>query len=72
MTQSNAADPTRAEYDVAQVELLKNACRATLLFYEVGPWDQDKRDRWFKLTGNNNACTRSLCDFQRLVLGESA
>jgi hypothetical protein len=48
-----------------RIQSLEAACLATLLFFDAGPWDQEKRLRWYNLTQQGEATTKGLCDFIR-------
>lgn len=54
---------------IARAPDMEDALEAVLLFHSGGPWDDEKRERWFKLTGMQEASTRTLCDAVRKVLG---
>lgn len=43
------------------------ACKATLMFHRGGRWDHEE---WKQLTGQDEATTKSLCDFVRSALAE--
>lgn len=47
---------------------LEKACQATLLFFDVGVWDDEKRDKWWNLTQSTSCDTKTLCDFVRSCL----
>ena len=48
---------------------LRDALELPLLFHSSGPWDDEKRDRWRKITGHDDATTRAMCAHIRKVLG---
>lgn len=48
---------------------LSDVVEALLLFHSVD-WTQEKRYRWHKLTGHEEATTKVLCDFARSVLAQ--
>lgn len=54
-----------------EVEVLRDALRAVLLFYSPSPWDEKKRNDWFDLTRETEATTKVLCDTVRRALGEA-
>jgi hypothetical protein len=41
--------------------------RAVLLFHRGGPWSEADRATWRKLTGEDEATTKVLCDLARRV-----
>lgn len=47
---------------------LENVAHALLLFYSVGPWDEDKARQWKLLTGRTEATSKALGDFARAAL----
>lgn len=51
-----------------QVESVKKALSAVLLFHSGSPWDEEKSLEWFRLTGAYEATTKMLCDAVRRVL----
>lgn len=55
-------------YDSDPTYGMRNALRLVLLFYQVGAWDQDRRDEWHRLTGTSEATTKVLCDHVRSAL----
>lgn len=62
------ADDQPNDY-VTRSEAMRRACRATLMFHRGGAWC---REKWNKLTGQDEATTKSLCDFVRAALAEPA
>lgn len=48
---------------------MRKALEAVLAFYYSGPWDTEQRLKWFNLTGQDEATTRTLCDTARIALG---
>lgn len=59
-------------YDTEPTYGMRNALRAVLLFYAGGPWTQDRRDEWRRLTGSTEASTKVLCDHARSALAIGA
>lgn len=59
--------PTAARLFASSM-LLYNACRALLLFHSSSPWTESKREEWVRLTGQDEATTRVLCDTARAAL----
>lgn len=49
-----------------------DALEAVLLFFSGSPWDDEKKQRWLELTGEEEATTRVLCDTARSALGHAA
>lgn len=60
-------DEARSERDALQrqVEELKRAVEAALLFHSAPFWSDLERARWKELTGHDEATTRILCDTLR-------
>lgn len=44
------------------------ALELVLLFYTGGPWDDKAKALWLSITGNEEATTKSMCDYIRKVL----
>lgn len=59
-------------YDKEPSYGMRNALRLVLMFYAVGPWHQDRRDEWRRLTGTYEATTKVLCDHVRSALAVGA
>ena len=53
-----------------QIQKQERALRATLLFFKGGPWTADMSQEWEELTGEDEACSKNLCNFIRKVLNE--
>ena len=53
---------------IAASPLLRDACRAVLLFHSGGEWDEERRNEWHALTGEDEATTKILCDTVRRAL----
>lgn len=58
-----------AKLQMQRDELLK-ACKATILFYRVGPWDAEARAEWKRLTGSDDRMTKTLCDTCRAAIAK--
>ncbi len=62
--------PTGPGEDVRDVcDAYRDALEAVLLFHSASPWTPEKQARWAKLTGEQEATTRALCDAVRRALG---
>jgi hypothetical protein len=44
--------------------------RLVLLFHAGGGWDDSSRAMWRDITGSDDATTKTLCEFARVVLRE--
>lgn len=64
---SNIAVADEAE---AEFKAYADALELVLLFHRGGPWTEADSDHWQRITGNRDACTRSLCDHIRDTLGK--
>jgi hypothetical protein len=51
-------------------EPLRAALALVLMFYTVGEWSDEKKTEWKRITGNDDASTKAMCDHIRQVLGE--
>jgi hypothetical protein len=47
------------------------ACEAMLLFHDAAPWLPDRQAAWERLTGQEHATTRALCDFVRAAIAKA-
>lgn len=45
-----------------------DALRLVLLFYRVGPWTAEDRKEWKRITGEESATTKNMCDHIRKIL----
>lgn len=53
---------------IAASPLLRDACRAVLLFHSGADWNEERRNEWHALTGEGEATTKILCDTVRRAL----
>ena len=67
-TNTKLEERKRAERE--QLTLLKNACRAVLLFHQAGHWCSEDVQKWRKLTEREDVTTKVLCDTARKALQE--
>ena len=51
---------------------LVTALEAVLLYHCGGAWDEAKKHRWWSITHQQDATTKTLCDHIRAVLAEVA
>jgi hypothetical protein len=51
-----------------KVIMMEDALKAVLMFHGSGPWTTDVREEWKKLTGEDEATTKVLCDVVRAAL----
>lgn len=49
-----------------------SALEATLMWFNESNWDDAKRQKWERLTGNKEATTRVLCDCVRAAIAAEA
>jgi len=56
------------EDSLTDIQRLREALQAVLLFYTVGDWSATKQEMWLAITGSSEATTRVLCDHIRRVL----
>ncbi len=47
---------------------LREALELALMYHKGGEWDHAAQKKWFRITGNEDATTRVLCDHIRVVL----
>ena len=47
---------------------LLDAIRLALLFHTGGPWDDERRAEWLRITGRTEATTLVMCDHLCAVL----
>ena len=57
---------------LSEVDRLREACRAVLLFYRVGAFGSEEAKEWDKLTGGADCTTKGMCDFIRAALSPEA
>jgi hypothetical protein len=55
-------------HEIQYVHGLENLAAAVLLFHRGGEWTAQDKIAWQVLTGNEDASTKSLCDFARKVV----
>lgn len=46
----------------------REALEAVLLFYSPPPWDEAKQIVWKRITGEQDCCSKVLCDAVRAAL----
>lgn len=54
-----------------EIEKLRDALRAVLLFHSCTGWGGPEVERWYNLTHETEATTKVLCDTVRRALGEA-
>ncbi len=47
---------------------MREALRAVLLFHSATPWTPERRTEWLRITGREEATTKTLCDHVRFAL----
>lgn len=53
---------------IASAPRLRDACRAVLLFHSGADWNEERRNEWHALTGEDEATTKILCGTVRRAL----
>ena len=55
------------DVDIGQLSNAERLARAVLLLHRGGPWTTADREIWKAITGQDEASTKSLCDFARKI-----
>lgn len=70
--EANAALMAKAPELLGDIQKLREAVEAVLMFHSAGPWDTQKLNRWDGLTKHAEATTKGLCDYLRECLEQSS
>ncbi len=50
---------------------LYEACKAVLMFHRGGPWEDNDAEEWKRLTGQEDATTKVLCNTVRAAIAKA-
>lgn len=56
------------KYEASPSAELRDALKLPLLFHAGGPWDDERRKEWLRVTGTREASTKVLCDHLRAAI----